>query len=630
MSKPLEDYGLIGNAISAALVSRDGSIDWLCLPRFDSPACFAALLGDDDNGRWRIAPIDDYQVERAYAPGTAILETTFSTRDGAAVLIDFMPFSDDERRSDVVRIVRGVRGEMRMAMEFVLRFNYGQAAPWVRARDYGLSAIAGPDAVELHTRARLVNRDMKTFAEFTIREGESLPFTLSYHPSHAAPRFVSDHAESLDRATTRWREWTKRGAFEHEDARWTEAVQRSLITLKLLTFEPTGGIVAAPTASLPEKIGGARNWDYRYCWLRDSALTLYALLNAGYREEAENWRKWLLRAAAGRPDQLGILYGVAGERWLPENVVDWLPGYENSAPVRIGNAAALQKQFDIYGELMEVLHAAREADLSALDDGWRMEKVMLDHVAQVWRDPDQGIWETRGPPRYFTHSRLMCWVAFDRAIRSAERFGLDGPLDEWRAARAAIHADICERGFDEKRQTFVQYYGGEPLDAALLLMTQVGFLPRDDARILGTVAAIERELVEGGLVKRYSTARTDDGVGGPEGAFLACSFWLADAYVMLGRLDDAKAMFERLLDLRNDLGLLAEEYDLARRRLVGNFPQGFSHIGVVNTAFNLVRAKGPARQRAEAGAPDGKENAARPDRLRPRSPQGGKTPWKGE
>jgi GH15 family glucan-1,4-alpha-glucosidase len=604
MSKPLEDYGLIGNLISAALVGRDGSIDWLCLPRFDSAACFAALLGGPQHGRWLIAPEDrTCRTSRRYLRGTAVLETRFETHAWAVTLTDFMPPTEDEKKVDVVRIVSGVRGEVPMTMELILRFNYGEAVPWVRRRDYGLSAVCGPDAVELHTAVPLQGRDMKTSASFVVRRGENVPFTLSYHRSHEAPHFVPDRTESRDRTISWWREWSKRCRFEHADDSWREAVMRSLITLKLLTFEPTGGIVAAPTTSLPELIGGHRNWDYRYCWIRDSTLALYALLNAGYREEAEAWRQWLLRAAAGHPEQLHIMYGISGERRLPENEIAWLPGYANSRPVRSGNAAAEQRQLDVYGELMDVLHAAREAELSPLDEAWRLQKVLLAHVEKVWREPDHGIWEVRGPARAFTHSRLMCWVAFDRAVKSCERFSLEGPVDRWRAIRAEIHADICENGFDARRNTFVQHYGGEALDAALLLIPQVGFLPAQDPRVAGTVGAIERELLHGGLVRRYSTERTDDGVGGMEGAFLACSFWLADAYVMLGRIDEATALFERLLALRNDLGLLAEEYDPVAGRLIGNFPQAFSHIGLVNTAFNLIRVHGPARQRSARVAP---------------------------
>jgi len=618
-STPLEDYALIGNMVTAALVGRDGSIDWLCLPRFDSAACFAALLGGRENGRWRIAPENVRSTKRAYLPGTAVLETRFTTDGGEAALVDFMPLTDDEEKVDVVRIVRGVRGEVELRMELILRFNYGQAVPWVRRRDYGLSAIAGPDAVELHTDVPLVGRDMTTCATFTVREGDSVPFTLSYHLSHKMPHFVPDRQESLDRTVSAWCEWTKRCRFGCDNDRWNDAVVRSLITLKLLTFEPTGGIVAAPTTSLPEKLGGSRNWDYRYCWIRDSTLTLYALLNAGYRDEAEAWRRWLLRAAAGHPEQLHIMYGISGERWLPEHELPWLAGYEGSAPVRIGNLAVEQRQLDVYGELMDVLHAAREAELAALDEAWRMQKVLLAHLERVWREPDHGIWETRGDALAFTHSRLMSWVAFDRGVKSCERFGLEGPVERWRALRAEIHDDVCANAFDAKRNTFVQHYGGGELDAALLLIPQTGFLPADDPRIEGTVAAVERELKPGNLVLRYSKDAADPQ---REGAFIACSFWLADVYVMQGRVDEATELFDGMLDLRNDVGLLSEEYDLGAKRLIGNFPQGFSHIGVINTAFNLVKAHGPARQRAERVAPtDGNDRAngraGGPERTRP-------------
>jgi GH15 family glucan-1,4-alpha-glucosidase len=607
-SKPLEDYALIGNMISAALVGRDGSIDWLCLPRFDSAACFAALLGSRDNGRWVLAPETYLSAERRYVPGTAVLETRFVTQTGEALLIDFMPITDDEDKVDVVRIVRGVRGEVDIAMELILRFGYGQAVPWVQRRDYGLSAIAGPDAVELHTDVPLAGHDLTTCARFTVRAGESVPFTLSYHVSHRMPHFVQDRQESLERTISAWREWTKRCRFVCKFERWGDAVVRSLITLRLLTYLPTGGIVAAPTTSLPEKLGGKRNWDYRYCWIRDSTLTLYALLNAGYREEAESWRRWLLRAAAGHPEQLRIMYGISGERWLPEHELPWLAGYEGSKPVRIGNLAAEQRQLDVYGEIIDVLHTAREADLAALDEAWSMERTLLANLEKVWREPDHGIWETRDQARAFTHSRLMSWVAFDRAVKSVERFDLEGPVEKWRSLRAEIHADICEHAFDAQRNTFVQYYGGHELDAALLLIPQTGFLPADDPRIAGTVAAIEQELKRGPFVMRYTKDVVDPT---REGAFLACSFWLADAYVMLGRLDDATGLFEQLLDVCNDVGLLSEEYDIEARRLIGNFPQGFSHIGLINTAFNLVKARGPALQRSECEAPatDGNGNA---------------------
>jgi GH15 family glucan-1,4-alpha-glucosidase len=588
--------------ISAALVGRDGSIDWLCLPRFDSPACFAAILGDRENGRWLIAPTQKHEAKRSYYPRTAVLETRFTTPDGEALLIDFMPLTDDERKVDVVRIVRGISGTVALRMELILRFAYGTAVPWVRRRDYGISAVAGPDAVELHTQAPLEGRDLTTRSEFSVRAGESVPFTLSYHLSHQSPHFVPDTQESLNQTVTTWSEWSKRCVFDCSHERWNEAVVRSLITLKLLTYAPTGGIVAAPTTSLPEKLGGSRNWDYRYCWIRDSALTLYALLNAGYRDEAESWRRWLLRAAAGHPEQLRIMYGISGERWLPELELPWLSGYEGSSPVRIGNLAACQRQLDVYGELMDVLHAARAADLAPLEESWALQKTLLRDLERSWRDHDHGIWETRGPARAFTHSRVMSWVAFDRGVKSCERFNVDGPVERWREIRDEIHEDVCANAFDEKRNAFVQYYGADELDAAVLLIPQTGFLPANDPRIVGTVAAIERELVRGnGLVMRYSKDAADPQ---REGAFLLCSFWLADAYVMLGRLDDATRLFEHMLAIRNDLGLLSEEYDVDARRLIGNFPQGFSHIGLINTAFNLVKAHGPARQRSERVAPE--------------------------
>ncbi|MGE0767016.1 MAG: glycoside hydrolase family 15 protein [Hyphomicrobiaceae bacterium] len=603
-SRPIEDYAVVGNMISAALISRDGSIDWLCLPRFDSAAAFASLLGTRENGHWSMQPADPFRTSRKYVSDTAVLETRFETDEGVVTVTDFMPFTDDEEKVDLVRIVRGVSGSVRMKTELVLRFNYGQAMPWVRRRDYGLSAVAGPDAVELHTSVPFRGHAMTSVAEFVVREGEAVPFTLSYHPSHKVPHFIRDSSEILDQTVSWWREWSKHCRFKSDNERWCEAVKRSLITLKLLVYRPTGGIIAAPTTSLPETIGGVRNWDYRYCWLRDSALTFYALLNAGYREEAVAWRTWLLRTVAGHPQQLQIMYGMAGERWLPEFEVPWLAGYENSRPVRVGNDAMQQVQHDVYGELMETLHAAREAKLSSSGDAWKVQRVMLDHLQATWRKPDQGIWEVRGPARHFTHSRLMTWVAFDRAIKSVEHFGLEGDVDEWRATREAIREDILARGYDARRNTFVQHYGGDAVDASLLLIPQVGFLPPDDPRFVGTIAQIERELMPDGVVLRYATHLVDDGVGGKEGAFLACSFWLADAYIMSGRGEAARDLFEQLLSYRNDVGLLAEEYDPVAGRLVGNFPQAFSHIGLVNTAFNLARPTvGPAQQRAERRAP---------------------------
>jgi GH15 family glucan-1,4-alpha-glucosidase len=603
-SKPIEDYGLIGNMISAALVARDGSIDWLCLPHFDSAACFAALLGGPQHGRWLIAPADEHaRTSRRYLPDTAILETRFESERGAVTVTDFMPLTEDEDKVDVVRIVKGIRGEFQMRMELVVRFDYGRTVPWVRKRDYGLSAVAGPHAIELHTDVALEGRDFKTLAEFTVREGDSVPFTLSYHRSHRTPHFVPDRTETMEATATWWREWSKHCRFSCSNERWLEAVKRSLITLKLLTFAPTGGIVAAPTTSLPESPGGPRNWDYRYCWIRDSTLTLYAFINAGYRDEAVAWRAWLLRAAAGLPEQLHVLYGLAGQRCLPELTIHWLPGYENSKPVRVGNAAISQSQLDVFGEIMDAMHAARQADLAPSSDAWRLQKALLKHLERVWHQADHGIWEVRGPPQRFTHSRLMCWVAFDRAVKSCEDFGLDESFGHWQALRDHIKAEILAHGFDERRNSFVQYYGGTSLDASLLLIPLVGFLPPDDPRVTGTVDAIARELAPNGFVRRYATQHVDDGVGGPEGAFLACSFWLADAYAVGGRLREAEELFERLLGIRNDLGLLAEEYEPASSRLLGNFPQAFSHIGLVNTAFNLVQAHGPAKQRADRTGP---------------------------
>ncbi|NDK53409.1 glycoside hydrolase family 15 protein [Rhizobium laguerreae] len=604
MVRRIEDYGLIGNMLSAALVGKDGSIDWLCFPRFDSPACFAALLGTPENGRWRITPAGKgAKVSRRYLPDTAILETRFETPTGAATLTDFMPVGERDRTLDLIRIVTGVSGTVEMDMELILRFENGQAVPWVRRKDYGLSAVAGPHAVELHTDLPLEGRNMKTCARFSVMAGESVPLTLSYHASNERPHFVADRRELLARSAIWWREWVKRGSFEDMPDVWRQPVVRSLITLKMLIYAPTGAIVAAPTTSLPEKIGGTRNWDYRYCWLRDSALTLYALLNSGYRDEAEDWRQWLLRAVAGSPDQLQIMYGIAGERWLPEVEVPWLDGFERSSPVRIGNKAAGQVQIDVFGELIDTLHAARDAELQPQHEAWRLQKVLLRHLETAWRIPDSGIWEVRGPSRSFTHSRMMAWVAFDRAVISVERYGLDGPVAKWRQVRQQIYDDICVNGFDAGKNSFVQYYGGETLDASLLLMPQLGFLPPDDPRVVATIAAVERELLQDGLVRRYSTDDTNDGIGSGEGAFLACSFWLADAYVLAGRNEDALRLFEHLLGLRNDLGLLAEEYDTVAGRLLGNFPQAFSHIGLVNTAHNLVSVGGPAQQRAQKIAP---------------------------
>lgn len=604
MSERIEDYGLIGNMLSAALVSRDGSIDWLCLPRFDSEACFSALLGTPENGRWQIVPDEPVVSQsRRYRTGTAILETRFETANGAVTVIDFMPRSDREDYVDLVRIVRGDRGTVRMRTELVIRFGYGHAVPWVRRQAWGLRAVAGPDALELKTPVGLFGRGQCTVGEFQVTEGTDVPFHLGYHPSHRPRGDGRDTHAMLEETERFWRDWSSHCRFDHrvEGGRWYDAVQRSLITLKMLQFEPTGGIVAAPTTSLPEQLGGVRNWDYRYCWLRDATLTLYALLNSGYRSEALAWGDWLVRAAAGSPEELQIMYGIGGERRLTEIELDWLSGYENSKPVRIGNEAAGQLQIDVYGEIMDALHVARKYDLETSYESWRLQKVLLENLAQIWMEPDEGIWEVRGPRRHFTHSKMMAWVAFDRAVKAVEQYGLSGPLSSWRHFRQGIHRDICKNAFDTEKEAFVQYYGGKALDASVLLMPVLGFLPPDDPRMISTVAAVERELMRDGFVQRYSTAETDDGLPEGEGAFLACSFWLADVYAMMGRFDDAEAMFERLLGLRNDLGLLSEEYDTLIGRQVGNFPQAFSHIGLINTAENLVYARGPAEQRADMG-----------------------------
>ncbi|HEX9906444.1 MAG TPA: glycoside hydrolase family 15 protein [Propylenella sp.] len=601
MSRPIEDYGFIGNMLSCALIARDGSIDWLCLPRFDSDACFAALLGNEKHGHWRIAPAAEArEVSRRYREGTPILETTFETNEGAVTLIDFMPLAGDEEHVDVFRIVRGDRGRVRMRMEFVLRFGYGQTVPWVQRTDSGLRAVAGPDALELHTRVELKSRDFRTVADFLVGEGASVPFALCWHPSHRLSERNIDPDARLEEATRWWSGWSARCRFaDHEPHPWRDAVVRSLVTLKALTYHPTGGIVAAPTTSLPEEIGGERNWDYRFCWIRDATLTLYALLTSGYRDEAKAWREWMLRAAAGHPSQLQIMYGIAGERRLTEIELPWLPGFEHSKPVRIGNAAHDQLQLDVYGEMMDALHVARKFELEPSRDGWNLQRVLLKNLERKWTKPDKGIWEVRGGSRHFTHSRLMAWVAYDRAIKGVEDFGLSGPVEDWKQMRETIRADILANGWSEKRGSFVQYYGGEALDAALLLIPIVGFLPPEDPRVLSTIDAVKGELVEDGLVLRYRPEETNDGLRGREGTFLVCSFWLADALCMVNRLDEAEELFLHLLSLRNDLGLLAEEYDPRTGRQLGNFPQAFSHVGLVNTANNLISARGPAEQRAE-------------------------------
>ncbi len=602
MSKPIEDYGFIGNMLTGALVARDGSIDWLCLPRFDSQACFAALLGYEEHGRWLVAPAGQVKkVERRYRPHTMVLETSFETESGRVTLIDFMPPNEDEERSQLVRIVRGDEGQVDMHMELVLRPGYGRTVPWVRRRSYGLSAVAGPDAFELVADLPLQGHDYLTSAEFTATAGECRCLELAYHRSYHDAHLPVASEEVLERTCEHWREWSLRRNRWREaaDERWRDAVERSLLTLRSLIYEPTGGMVAAATTSLPESLGGARNWDYRFCWIRDATFTLYALLNAGYRDEAKAWREWLLRAVAGRPDQLQILYGLAGERWLPELEVEYLPGYEGSRPVRVGNAAHTQLQLDVYGELMDMLHAARKADLAPSKDTWMLQRTLLEHLESLWCEPDEGLWEVRGGRRHFTHSRLMAWVALDRAIRATKHFDLDGPVARWRALRMQIRAEIMERGFNAKRNSFVQLLDGDTVDASLLMVPLVGFLECADPRVIGTIEAVERDLMHDGLLRRYQTHETRDGLPGHEGVFLLCSFWLADCYSKLGRRERAEELFEHLLSLRNDVGLLAEEYDPVAKRLLGNFPQAFSHVGLVNTAHNLTTGRGAAEQRSE-------------------------------
>jgi GH15 family glucan-1,4-alpha-glucosidase len=595
VSTPLEDYALIGDCETAALVSRSGSIDWLCWPRFDSGACFAALLGGAEHGRWLISPQNEAtRTTRRYRENTLILETRMETAQGAVTLIDFMP--PRGRNSDVVRLVRGERGRVRMRTELVLRFDYGRTVPWVNHLvDGTFRAIAGPDMVVMHTPVVLHGKDMTTVGDFDVAAGEIIPFVLTHGSSHLDPPEPIVPEASLTHTEAFWTEWASRDESRGE---WADAVLRSLITLKALTYAPTGGIVAAPTTSLPEQLGGARNWDYRFCWLRDATLTLLALMNAGYYDEARAWRDWLLRAAAGAPSQLQIMYGLAGERRLTEFEVPWLPGYENSLPVRIGNAAHAQLQLDVIGEVMDALHQARCGELNPREADWAFQRALLEHLAMIWDRPDEGIWEVRGGPRHFTHSKVMAWVAVDRGIRAIESHGLEGPFDRWRELRRTIHAEVCERGFNREIGSFVQSYGSRELDASLLLLATMGFLPPSDPRIRGTVEAIERRLLVDGFVLRYDTAAGVDGLPVGEGAFLACSFWLADAYVLMGRMGDARQLFERLLTLRNDVGLLAEEYDTKACRLVGNFPQAFSHIALVNTAHNIARASKPAHQRA--------------------------------
>jgi GH15 family glucan-1,4-alpha-glucosidase len=581
----IEDYALIGDLFSCALVGNDGSIDWLCLPRLDSPACFAGLLGTPDHGRWQIAPVSGgHATSRRYRGDTLILETEWQTADGTVRVIDFMP--ERGEAPDVVRIIEGVSGRVPMRLDLRIRFDYGRAMPWMRRVGNHLTGIAGPDSVWLRSPIELEGRDFAHRATFVVAEGDSLPFVLTWHPSHLpAPRDV-DPYDALADTERFWIDWAGRCTYQ---GRYRDAVVRSLVTLKALTYDPTGGIVAAPTTSLPETIGGVRNWDYRYCWLRDATMTLEALLRSGYRDEAAAWRAWLMRAVAGSPGDLQIMYGVAGERRLEEYELDWLPGYEGSRPVRVGNSAAKQLQLDVYGEVSDSLYLALNSGIQPERHAWSLQSALTGFLERHWSDPDEGLWEVRGPRRHFVHSKVMAWVAVDRAVKMIERFDREGPADKWRALRDEIHAEVCAKGFDPDRGTFTQSYGSRELDAALLLIPRVGFLPADDPRVVGTVEAIQRELTRDGFVERYQTGEDGgvDGLPGREGAFLACSFWLAIALRQIGRVDDARELFERLLDLRNDVGLLAEEYDPRLKRQVGNVPQAFSHVPLVLAAYEL-------------------------------------------
>jgi GH15 family glucan-1,4-alpha-glucosidase len=601
----IEQYALIGDSQTVALVADDGCIDWLCAPRFDSGACFAALLGNPDHGHWRIAPVGGVRASsRRYRPGTLVLETDFETEDGTVRIVDCMPLRDEN--VDVVRLVQGIRGRVRVRLELVIRFDYGSIVPWVLQTDGELRAVGGPDALVLHTPLRLEPEGLRHVAEFTVDEGETVPFTLTWLPSHHRVPRAPDPRRAVAETTAWWRRWSERSTYGGE---WSDLVQRSAITLKALTYAPTGGLIAAATTSLPEWIGGVRNWDYRYCWLRDATFSLYALMSLGYMEEALHWRDWLLRAIAGSPDQLQIMYGAAGERRLTEVELDWLPGYEGSAPVRVGNAASGQFQLDVYGEIADALHAATRIGVEPDARIWPLEQALLEFLEDGWRQPDEGIWEVRGGRRHFTHSKVMAWVAFDRAAKAMQR--RDGRSDPARILelRDAVHREVCEEGFDADRNTFVQSYGSKALDASLLMIPLVGFLAPDDPRVAGTVAAIQSELMSDGFVQRYETADGVDGLPPGEGVFLPCSFWLADNLALMGRTEEARDLFERLVALCNDVGLISEEFDPASGRMLGNFPQAMTHVALINTACNLSGERGPARSRSGVG----RVRSAQPD-----------------
>jgi GH15 family glucan-1,4-alpha-glucosidase len=581
----IESYALLGDMQTAALVSWTGSIDWLCVPRFDSPAVLAALLGDQENGHWRLAPTGATQcTRRSYDGDTLILHTDWETADGAVRVIDFMPLRG--QAPDVVRIVEGISGRVEMTCEMRLRFDYGALTPWVRGFKGGFSATGGPDSVYVRTPVQLEGRDFAHIGTFAVSKGDRVPFVLTWHPSHLPPPKQVDAERALKETRDYWREWSARC---HYDGEWRDAVVRSIITLKALVYEPTGGVVAAATTSLPEALGGERNWDYRYCWLRDASLMLQGMVYNGYRDEALAWREWLLRTIGGDPKQLRIMYGLAGERRLAEQDVDHLAGYAGSKPVRIGNAASDQRQLDVYGEILDTLHLDRSSGLSPEDDAWSMQRGLLDYLESIWSEPDRGLWEMRGDPQQYVHSKVMAWAGFDRAVRAVEQFGLEGPVERWRAIRDEIHAEVCSKGYDEKRRTFTQSYGSKALDAATLLIPQVGFLPKDDPRVVGTVETIQRELMDDGFVRRYDNKDTKDGFDSEEGCFVICTIWLADDLHLIGREDAAREVFERVLDIRNDVGLLAEQYDPRRKRQLGNVPQAYSHCGLVNTARAMSR-----------------------------------------
>ncbi|MCS0495292.1 glycoside hydrolase family 15 protein [Ancylobacter sp. MQZ15Z-1] len=620
MTSRIEDYALIGDCETAALVSRDGAIDWACFPRFDSPACFAALLGTAENGRWSIAPADPVvSITRRYRPDTLILETTFETAEGRATLIDFMPPRDGA--SDLVRLVVGVSGRVAFDTDFVVRFDYGRTIPWVTHEDGVISAVAGPDLLTLVTPVPLDGEDLHTTGSFTVHEGDRIPFVLTYGPSNGPRPAHQDVEAVLADTETYWREFIKHCP---EVGQWTETVKRSLITLKALTYHPSGGIVAAATTSLPEQLGGSRNWDYRFCWLRDATMTLMAFMKLGYYEEASAWREWLMRAIAGAPAQVQIMYGVAGERQLLEWEVPWLAGYEESPPVRIGNAAAGQFQLDVYGEVADAMAQALKGGLPPHPRTRAVSGVLMPFLERAWLEPDEGIWEMRGGRQHFTYSKVMAWVAFDRAAKMAEDTEGGRPFaDHWRQVADAIHADVCAKAFDPELDSFVQAYGSKTIDASVLQIPLVGFLPVDDPRVRGTVAAVEKRLLHDGLVLRYRTDEIDDGLPPGEGAFLACSFWLADVMVLQGRYADARRLFGRLREMCNDVGLLAEEYDPVARRMLGNFPQAFSHVGLINTALNLARATGPAEERAEGADGSGTDGAEADGSKGGRSADGG-------